>query len=174
MEKQRITRQDIKRDLLAQIHKGKRISAFLTGLTIVAILLYGLYIVKYGDIMALYASDDHIGRGFHPAWGLFIIPVFIFAFVFFLLDFYYIDLCKATTGNFGILEERLVSKNEESIRGYRCAEKRAFLCFRCGRVAIQKEIYSRAVIGDTFYVIVTRYKKAPRLVYHTNYYEVDH
>lgn len=58
------------------------------------------------------------------------------------------------------------------IRYYRRTAQENSLYFRCGRVAVEDDVYSYSTVGDCFYVIVLRSKKAPLLVYHSKYYEI--
>ena len=172
MKKQLITQNDIRRDLLAKINKAKKLSIFLTIIIAVAIPAYILFIINYANIMVEYTDHHLAGRGLHPALGLFIIPIVILFFVIFLLDFYYIDLFKAKKGKFSIIEEKVYQKKKELIFYYRHSEKENSLYFRCGRVSVENQVYSQSNIGDNFYVVVLRTKKAPKLVYHTKYYEI--
>ena len=172
MKKQLITQNDIRRDLLSKINKAKKLSIFLTIIIAVAIPAYILFIINYANIMVEYTDHHLAGRGLHPALGLFIIPIVILFFVIFLLDFYYIDLFKAKKGKFSIIEEKVYQKKKELIFYYRHSEKENSLYFRCGRVSVENQVYSQSNIGDNFYVVVLRTKKAPKLVYHTKYYEI--
>ena len=172
MKKQLITKNDIRRDLLAKINKAKKLSIFLTIIIAVAIPAYILFIINYANITAEYTDYHLAGRGLHPALGLFITPIVILFFVIFLLDFYYIDLFKAKKGKFSIIEEKVYQKKKEQISYYRHSEKENSLYFRCGRVSVENQVYSQSNIGDNFYVVVLRTKKAPKLVYHTKYYEI--
>lgn len=173
MEKQRITRQDIRQALLVKINKAKKLSIFLTIVTVIAIPSYILFILNFANIMVEYTSGHLAGGGVHPAFGLVIGPFVIVFFVLFLLNFYYIDLYKATTGRFLIIEEKLYQKKEELITYYRRTEKENSLYFRNARVPVEDEIYSQSTVGDNFYVIILRAKKVPLLVYNTKYYEIE-
>ena len=172
VKKQLITKDDIRRDLLAKINEAKKLSIVLTIITAVAIPAYILYVINYADIMVEYTGGHLAGRAFHPALGLFISPIFILFFIVFLLDFYYIDLLKATKGKFLITEEKVYQQKKEQISYYRRSKKENSLYFRCGRVSVENQVYSQSNIGDNFYVIVLRTKKTPKLVYHTKYYEI--
>ena len=171
MKKQLITKSDIRRDLLAKINKAKKLSIFLTIIIAVAIPAYISFIINYANITAEY-TDHLAGRGLHPALGLFITPIVILFFVIFLLDFYYIDLFKAKKGKFSIIEEKVYQQKKEQISYYRHSENENSLYFRCGRVSVENQVYSQSNIGDNFYVVVLRTKQAPKLVYHTKYYEI--
>ena len=173
MKKKLITKRDICRDLLVKINKAKKLSVFLTVFTVAAIASYILFVVNYADIMVKYTEGHLAVRGFHPAVGLFIGPILILFFVVFLLDFYYIDLLKAAKGKFAVTEEKLYQQKKEQISCYRYSEKENALYFRRGRVSVEEQVYSQSGIGDNFYVVVLRTKKAPRLAYHTKYYEIE-
>ena len=85
MKKQLITKNDIRRDLLAKINKAKKLSIFLTIIIAVAIPAYILFIINYANITAEYTDHHLAGRGLHPALGLFITPIVILFFVIFLI-----------------------------------------------------------------------------------------
>lgn len=172
MKKQILTKQDIQRDLLVKINKSKKLAMFLMTCTAVAILFYTLFIMNYTNIMAAYASGRHIGI-FPPTWGLFIGPVAILLLIICLLECYYIDLFKVKSGKFTVIEEKICQRKKEQISYYRRSDKENSLYFRCGRVAVDHEVYLHANPGDLFYVIVLRTRKGPRLVYHTKFYEIE-
>lgn len=172
MKKQLITKDDIRRDLLAKINKAKKLSIFLTIITAVSIPAYTWCIINYDDIMFEYTYHHLAGRGLHPAFGLLVTPIVILFLTVFLLDFYYVDLFRTMTGRFLILEEKVYQQKREHISYYRRFEKENALYFRCGRVSVEDQVYSQSNVGDTFYVIVLRTQKAPKLVYNTKYYEI--
>ena len=171
MKKQVLTKQDIQRELLIKINKSKPLVVFLTVLTAVSILAYIMFVINYTDIMIEYQTG-HTGRGYPPL-GLFLGPIVILFFTVFLLNFYYIDLYKAKKGKFTVLEEKLYERKKEMIRYYRRSAQENSLYFRSGRVAVEDDVYSYSTVGDRFYVIVLRSKKAPLLVYHAKYYEIN-
>lgn len=76
-------------------------------------------------------------------------------------------------GNFQITEEKLCQKEIEWRHYYRHSEKENSLYFRCGRVAVAKEVYSYSNIGDTFYIVKLKSKRHPQLAYHTKHYEIN-
>ena len=172
MKKQYITKNDIRRDLLSKINKSRKLSIFLTIVAVVASIAYVLFILNYADIMAQYTNHRFTAGGFHPAFGLCMTPIILLLLVGFLLDFYYIDLFRIKKGMFSILEEPVCQRKEEYVSYYRRSEKENALYFRSGRVSVSNPIYSQADIGDSFFVIVLRAKKAPELVYPAKYYEI--
>ena len=123
MKKYFIKKQDIRQDLLNKINKVKKLSIFLTVLTAFAILSYVFFVMGFANIMDEYTSGHLAGRGIHPILGLFIGALVIIFFVIFLLDFYYIDLFKAITGRFSIIEEKLCERNTDRVSYYRNTKK---------------------------------------------------
>jgi hypothetical protein len=112
VKKQLITKDDIRRDLLAKINKSKKLSIILTMITAAAIPAYIAFIINYDAIMTEYTSGHLAGRAFHPVLGIFVSPLVILFFVIFLLDFYYIDLVKASRGKFLIFKERVCQQKK--------------------------------------------------------------
>lgn len=168
MNKQVITRQHIQRELLKKFKKVKPLYIFLTILTALAIPAHILLAIEYAKTGSL--SGDRL---FSATVFLFAGPVIILFFVILLLDFYYIDLYKAKKGKFRIVEEILYEKKKERIQYYRRSQEENSLYFRFTRVAVEDDVYAYSHIGDRFYIVVLRWKRGPRLVYHTHYYEID-
>ena len=172
MKKQLLTKQDIQRELLIKINKSKPLVVFLTVLTSILIPAYIVFVINYSDIMIESRTGHLAGRGY-PPWGLFLGPIVILFFTVFLLNYYYIDLYKAKKGKFIIFEEKLYDRKRELIRHYRRTAQENSLYFRCGRVAVEDNVYSYSAVGDRFYVVRLRARKTPILVYHTKYYEIS-
>ena len=114
----------------------------------------------------------HLAGGAFPLLSLFLEPIFILFLTVFLLN-YYIDRYRAKKGKFIISEEKLYNKKREWIRFYRGSAQENSLYFHSGRIAVEDDIYSYSTVGDLFYVIKLRSKKAPLLVYHMKYYEIN-
>ena len=172
MKKQVLTKQDIQRALLIQINRKKPFAVFLTVLTVAFIPAYIMLVINHTDMMRAYQTGSLAGSGY-PLLGLFIGPIVILFFTVFLLNYYYIDLYKAKKGKFIIFEEKLYDRKRELIRYYRRAEQENSLYFRCGRVAVEDNVYSCSAVGDRFYVVILRARKAPLLAYHTKYCEIS-
>ena len=172
VKKQVLTKQDIQRELLIKINKSKPLVVFLTALTAISILAYIVFVINYSDIMIEYRTGHLAGSGYPPI-GLFLGPTVILFFTVFLLNYYYIDLYRAKKGKFIISEEKLYDRKRELIRYYRRTAQENSLYFRCGRVAVEDNVYSYSTVGDRFYVVRLRARKTPILVYHTKYYEIS-
>ena len=158
MKKQRLTKQDIKQALLEKLNKRKTFAVWLTVYSLAAIICYIAYV------------------SLRPVENNLIIictaPLIILFFVAFLLGYYYVDLYKIKTERFEITEEALCRKAVEHISYYHRSEKENALYFRLGRVTVDSEAYSRAEIGDVFYVVTLGAKRAPMLAYNKKYFEI--
>ncbi len=90
-----------------------------------------------------------------------------------VLHIYYIDLYNIKKGNFRVTEDKLCQKEKELRRYYKHTENENALYFPCGRVSVEKEVYSYSKIGDEFFVVTLKFKRNPQLVYHGKYYEIN-
>ena len=171
-KKKILSKSDIQHELLVKINKAKPLVVFLTIFTVISIISYIGLAINYTDIMIEYRTERLAGRGY-PPFGLFIGPIGILFFIIFLLNFYYIDLYRVKKGKFKVIEEKLYQKEEEWRQYYKHSQQENSLYFRCGRVAVEDDVYSYSSIGDRFYVVILGAKKVPHLVYHTKHYEID-
>lgn len=172
LKKQVLAKQDIQRELLIKINKSKTLVVFLTVLTAISIPAYIVFAINYSDIMIEYRTGHLAGSGYPPI-GLFLGPTVILFLTGFLLNYYYIDLYRTKKGKFIISEEKLYDRKRELIRYYYRTAQENSLYFRCGRVAVEDNVYSYSTVGDRFYVVRLRARKTPILVYHTKYYEIS-
>ena len=173
MKKQTLTRQEIQNALLVKLNKSKTLSIYLTVIIIIAIILYPIHLINYlrgtpFDYTGRFKSPD-----LAPAAAMVLMPILILFFIAIVLYIYYIDLYNIKKGNFRITEEKLCQKEVELRRYYRHTEKENSLYFRLGRVAVKKEVYSSADIGDTFYVVILKSKRTPQLAYNARFYEIN-
>ena len=173
MKKQTLTKQDIQKDLLAKLNKLKGISIFLTVIIIISIILYPSHIINYLNGTPFDYTGGFKSPDLAPAVAMVLMPILILFLIAIVLNMYYIDLYNIKRGNFQIKEEKLCQKEVGLRRYYRHTEKENSLYFRCGRVAVEKEVYSSATIGDMFYVVTLKSKRNPQLAYHAKYYEID-
>lgn len=169
MKKQMLTKQDIQRDLLAELNKRKALVIWLTAILFVSIICYVIYIFTY--INGLDLHNDRLSfSGPYVA-----IPIGAFVILFlaiFLICYYYLDLYKIKNGKIEFTEEKLYQKVTEDVSYYHRTEKENVLYFRQGRVVVNKTVYSYSNIGDSFYIVFLKSKKKPAYVYHTKYYEI--
>ena len=176
MKKQAITKQDIQKELIAKLNKRKSISIFLTAIVIIGIILYPIHLINYLNDTPF----DYTGRvrspDLTPTAAMFVIPLLIISFVVIVFYLYYIDLYKIKKEKFEVIEDTLCQKDKKWRHYYRNTQKENSLYFRCGRVAVEDKVYSYSNVGDKFYIVVLesklKSKNTPRLVYHTNYYEI--
>lgn len=173
MKKQTLTRQEIQKELLAKLNKLKGISIFLTVIIIVGIILYPVHLLYYLNDTPFDYTGGFKSPDLAPAAAMVLMPILILFLIAIVLNMYYIDLYNIKKGNFRITEEKLGQKEVELRRYYRHTEKENSLYFRLGRVAVEKEVYSSATIGDTFYVVILKSKQNPQLAYHAKYYEIN-
>lgn len=162
LKKQALTKQVIQKELLSKINKRKALSVWLTAFLFIAIICYVIYLVAY-------TNGGHTDKFFVVSITT---PFILLFFTVFLLDYYYINLYKSKKGLFNITEEKLCEKEKELVRYYRRTEKENSLYFSCGRVAVPDDVYSYSDVGDLFYIIVLRSKRAPLLVYNKKFYEI--
>ena len=176
MKKQAITKQDIQKELIAKLNKRKSISIFLTAIVIIGIILYPIHLINYLNDTPF----DYTGRirspDLTPTAAMFVIPFLIISFVVIVFYLYYIDLYKIKKEKFEVIEDTLCQKDKKWRHYYRNTQKENSLYFRCGRVAVEDKVYSYSNVGDKFYIVVLesklKSKNTPRLVYHSNYYEI--
>lgn len=176
MKKQAITKQDIQKELIAKLNKRKSISVFFTAIVIIGIILYPIHLINYlndtpFDYTGGVRSPDLISTA-----AMFVIPFLIISFIVIVFYLYYIDLYKIKKERFEVIEDTLCQKDKEWRHYYRNTQKENSLYFRCGRVAVEDEVYSYSNVGDTFYIVILKSKlkskRNPRLAYHTKYYEL--
>ena len=173
MKKQTLTKQDIQKDLLAKLNRSKNLSVFLTVIIIVGIILYPVHLLYYLNGTPFDYTGGFKSPDLAPAAAMVLMPILILFFIAIVLYIYYIDLYNIKKGNFRITEEKLCQKEVELRRYYRHTEKENSLYFRLGRVAVKKEVYSFADIGDTFYVVILKSKRTPQLAYNARFYEIN-
>ncbi len=174
MKRQRLTKQDIQKELLAKLNKRKGITIFLTIITITCVILYPVHLINYLNGTPF----DYTGGFFDlsPTVATFVIPLLIAFFIITVFYIYYIDLYKIQKGKFEIIEDKVYQKEKEWQHYYRRSQLENSIYFRCGRVAVEDNVYSYSDIGDGFYIVMLKSnlksKKNPRLAYHKKYYEI--
>ncbi len=169
MKKQILTKQDIQKEVLSKINKAKNLSIFLSVFLAAVIPLYIWFVKNYSSIMDEYTN--HHGGHWHPALGFFIGPVVILLLLVFLC-FSFIILYRAKKGKFTITKETLCYKMKEHVQYYKHNGIENALYFHCGRVSVDDEVYSSANVGDSFYIVILKGRKAPYLVYNSKHYEI--
>ena len=174
MKKQTLTRQEIQKELLAKLNKSKTLSIYLTVIIIIAIIFYSTHLINYLNDTPFDYTGGFKSPDLTPAVATVVMPILILFFIAVVLHIYYIDLYNIKKGNFRITEEKLCQKEVELRRYYRHTEKENSLYFRLGRAAVEKEVYSSATIGDTFYVVILKSKRNPQLAYPAKFYEIIH
>ena len=169
MKKQMLTKQNIQRELLTKLNKRKMVAIWLTTISFVSIILYVIYVITYTNGIAL--KNDR-SSFLSPFIAIPIGTFIILFFVVFLVRYYYLDLYKIKTGKIEITEEQLYQKAIEYVSYYHRSEKENALYFRHGRIAVNETVYVYSNIGDSFYIVSLKSKKAPDLIYHTKYHEI--
>ena len=170
MKKQILTKQIIQQALLAKMSKKKTAALFLTFVLLAEIIVGVMYVIAYANGAEL--KNDRLSFAV-PHVSIPVMFVVILILTFFLLDYYYVDLYKIKRCKFYIVEEKLCEKKKETVKYYRHTEKEKFLCFRCGKVSVEDDVYYCSDIGERFYIIELRANKAPMLAYSTKYYEIN-
>ena len=173
VKKRTLIKQDIQKELLAKLNKLKGISILLTVTIIIGIILYPVHLINYLNNTPLDYTGGLRSPDLTPKAAMFVIPVLMIFFIVIVLYIYYVDLYNIKMGNFQITEEKLCQKENEWRHYYRHSEKENSLYFSCGRVAVEKEVYSCSKIGDTFYIVKLKSKRHPQLAYHTKHYEIN-
>ena len=169
MKKQMLTKQNIQRELLAELNKRKPLAFWLTAVLFASIICYVIYIIAY--INGADLQNDRLS--FSVPFAAIPIGAFVILFLtIFLTCYYYLDLYKIKIGKIEIKEEKLCQKAIEDVSYYHRTEKENALYFRQGRVRVDKTVYSYSNIGDSFYIVFLNQKKKPACVYHTKYYEI--
>ena len=177
MKKQALTKQDIQKELLTKLNMLKGVAIFLTAIVIICIILYPIHLINYLNGTPF----DYTGRlrlpDITPTVAMFVLPLLIIFLVITVFYLYYIDLYKIKKGKFEIIEDKLCQKNKEWRRYYKNEQKENSLYFRCGRVAVEDDVYSYSNVNDNFYLVILKSKfkskSNPRLAYHTKYYEIN-
>lgn len=176
MKKQAITKQDIQKELLTELNKRKSISIFLTAISIIGIIIYPIHLINYLDGTPFDYTGGVRSPNLTPTAAIFVMPLLIIFFIVIVFHLYYIDLYKIKKEKFEVIEDTLCQKDKEWRHYYRNTQKENSLYFRCGRVAVEDNVYSYSNIGDKFYIVILKSKlksqNTPRLAYHTNYYEI--
>ena len=176
MKKQALTKQDIQKELLTKLNMLKGIAIFLTAIVIIGIILYPIHLINYLNDIPLDYTGGVRSPDITPTVAMFVIPLLIIIFLIAVFYLYYIDLYKIKKGKFEIIEDKLCQKNKEWRRYYKNEQKENSLYFRCGRVAVEDDVYSYSNVGDKFYAVILKSKLKSKsnlqLVYHTKYYEV--
>ena len=173
VKKQTLTKQDIQKELLAKLKKRKVFSIFLTVTIIIGIIFYPIHLINYLNNTPFDYTGGFRSPELTPKAAMFVMPFLIIFFTVIVFYLYYIDLYNIKKGNFQITEEKLCQKKNEWRQYYRHSEKENSLYFRCGRVAVEKEVYSCSNVGDTFYIVTLKSKRNPQLAYHTKYFEIN-
>lgn len=169
-----ITKADIQQTLLERVNKNKPIAIILTVCALIAVASYPVHLIRYLNGTPF----EYEGGVKNPpisasAAVAFVLPITIILLAFVAIKLYYADLYRVKKGRFLITEEPLCAKEKEFISYYRHIEKENLLYFRCGRVAVDKEVYSDSKIGDTFYVVTLSAKKGPCLAYNKKRFEIN-
>ena len=173
MKKQLLTNQDIQKALLAKLNELKGVSIFLTVIILIGIILYPSHLINYLNGTPFDYTGNFKSPDLTPKAAMFYLPALIIFFIGIVLYIYYIDLYNIKKGNFQISEEKLCQKVDEWVPYSRKSQKENFLYFRYGRVAVEKEVYSYANIGDTFYIVTLKSKRNPQLAYSSKHYEIS-
>ena len=176
MQKQTLTKQDIQKELLTKLNKRKGIAIFLTAIIIIGMVLYPIHLINYLNNTPFDYTGGVRSPDLTPTAAMFVIPLLIIFFIITVFYLYYIDLYKIKKEKFEIIADTLCQKDEEWRHYYRNSQKENSLYFRCGRVAVEDEVYSYSNVGDKFYAVILKSKLKSKsnlqLVYHTKYYEV--
>lgn len=161
MQKQLLTKEDIKRDLLKKLNKGAPLWIYLTVITLLSAVALVLRVV----LLARTHADLPL--------EIFLLAALLAMFVWLLLEFYYLDLFRVKAEKFRILEETLYEKKREWIRYYRQSVEENSLYFRNFRIAVEDDVFSESRKGDTFYTVILRSSRSPIAVYRKDRYELD-
>ena len=176
MKKQTLTKQDIQKELLTKLNKRKGVAIFLTAIVIIGIILYPIHLINYLNGIPLDYTGGVRSPDITPTAAMFVIPLLIIFLVITVFYLYYIDLYKIKKGKFEIIEDKLCQKDKEWRRYYKNSQEENSLYFRCGRVAVEDDVYSYSNVNDKFYLVILKSKlkskSNPRLAYHTKYYEI--
>ena len=176
MKKQTLTKQDIQKELLTKLNKRKGVAIFLTAIVIIGIILYSIHLINYLNGIPLDYTGGVRSPDITPTVAMFVIPLLIIFLVITVFYLYYADLYKIKKGNFEIIENKLCQKDKEWRHYYKNSQKENSLYFRCGRVAVEDDVYSYSNVNDKFYLVILKSKlkskSNPRLAYHTKYYEI--
>lgn len=170
MKTQIITKQDIQCDLLAVLNKRKVVAIWLTVFLCVSTLLYILYAVLYANGVYL---PPHRLSFVSPTAVMIIVPIVLLFLAIFLLNYYYSSLYKIKTENYEIIEDKLCQKEKNFVSYYHRTEKENLLYFRYGRIGVDEKVYSGSNIGDSFYLVILKFSKAPSAAYPMKYYEIN-
>ena len=175
MKKQTLTKQDIQKELLTKLNKRKSVAIFLTATVIIGIILYPIHLINHLNGTPFDYTGGFRSPDITPAVAMFVISLLIIFLVITVFYLYYIDLYKIKKGKFEIIEDKLCQKDKEWRRYYKNEQKENSLYFRCGRVAVEDDVYSYSNIGDKFYIVIlkSKSKTKPQLAYHTKYYEIN-
>ncbi len=180
MKKQTLTKQNIQNDLLKKLNKQKPIAIILTVITVIGLILYPLHLINYLNGTPFEYNGGVKNPPISPTAAMFVIPIVLLFFILLVVFIYYADLYKIKTGKFIITEEKLYSKEKETIMTYgkfgKSIDENA-LYFPRFRIAVDKEVYSYSKAGDRFYAVTLKSKcfpkRGPDLVYPTKYYEIE-
>ena len=175
MKKQAITKQDIQKELIAKLNERKSISILLTAIVIIGIILYSIHLLNYLNGTPFDYTGGFRSPDITPTIAMFVIPLLIIFFVITVFYFYFADLYKIKKGKFEVIEEKLCQKGKEWRQYYKNSQKENSLYFRCGRVAVEDDVYSYSNVGDKFYIVIfkSKSKTKPQLAYHAKYYEIN-
>jgi uncharacterized membrane protein len=158
--KQRLTKQDIQKELLTRLNERKPITVFLTVIILLGIVLYPIHLIHYLNDTPFDYTGGFKSPDITPQTAMFVIPILIICLTVIVLRIYYMDLYNIKKGSFEIIKEKL-------------CQKEISLYFRCGRITVEKEVYAYSNTGDIFYVVMLRGNRNPQMAYHTKYYEID-
>ena len=177
MKKQALTKQDIQKELLTKLNKLKGVAIILTAIVIIGIILYPIHLINYLNDIPLDYTGGVRSPDITPTVAMFVLPLLIIFLVITVFYFYYADLYKIKKGKFEIIEDKLCQKDKEWRHYYKNSQKENSLYFRCGRVAVEDDVYSYSNVNDKFYLVILKSKlkskSNPRLAYHTKYYEIN-
>ena len=178
MEKQTLTKQDVQKDLLTKLNGRKGCCILLTVITIIGIVLYPIHLINYLNDAPFDYTGGIRSPDLKPTAAMFVMPLLITFFVVVVFYWYYIDLYKIKKGKFEIIQDTLHLKKKEWKNYYRTSRLENSLYFyRCGRVAVEDEVYSYSHVEDEFYIVVLKTnlnsKRNPLLAYHAKYYKIS-
>ena len=177
MNKQRLTKRDIQKELLERLNRRRSLAIYLTVFILLGVVLYPVHLVQYLS-GSPYDYDGGVwSPRVSPTVAMFVIPVVLIVLTVAVLRMYYIDMYKIKKGKFEIVEEKLCQKKTERMHYFLHSKEENSLYFTCGRVATDGETYSNACIGDEFYVVILKIspssKRPPLLVFSKNDYAIE-
>ena len=171
MKKQLLTKQDIQRDLFAELNKIKLLIILFTAFLCVSVLAYAylLYLAANGLELPQGTRHGHFG----PEARLVILAPLIVFFVGLLFYIYYGKMLKIKNGKFYIIEEQLSQKKKEQKSYYRRVDVENTIYFGSYSIAVDDRLYAYSNTGESFYLVFLKSSKKPFVVYPTKRYVIN-